>query len=367
MTYKETLFFIGKCLTISHEENNKKIVTESIKNNLVNWDSVVKLSTAHYVFPALYCNLKRANLLAYLPKELVNYMIYITDLNRERNQQIIVQAKELNEVLSKYHITPIYIKGTGFLLEGLYEDIAERMVGDIDFLFSEKDFEKAIAILLKNGYEKVDKTTYEYPNFKHYPRLCKEGSVAAIEIHKQLIVETYTEEFNYEIVSKSTVTIDTFKVLSAPHQLALCIIAKQINDKGYYYKNMALRNGYDVFLVAQKTSAKNAVNNFKKLSHPLNCFLASCYKVFGEIEVLQYTETDKTKQYLTFFERQLINNSLRKKHHKRIKLGLFLKSRFLIIFKTIYRKKYRIWFLKRITDKQWWKEKFLQIGFKPSS
>ena len=101
MNYKETLFFVGKCLTISHEEHNKIIVENQLKSGNVNWDNVVKLSTEHYVFPALYCNLKRAKFLHYLPKELVNYMEHITDLNRERNLQIIEQAKEINELLFK--------------------------------------------------------------------------------------------------------------------------------------------------------------------------------------------------------------------------------------------------------------------------
>ena len=29
-----------------------------LKINDIDWDAVVKVSTAHYVFPALYCNLK---------------------------------------------------------------------------------------------------------------------------------------------------------------------------------------------------------------------------------------------------------------------------------------------------------------------
>ena len=108
MTYRETLFFIGKCLTITHEVHNKLLVEKELKTNTIDWDAVVKVSTGHYVFPALYCNLKRANFLHYLPKDLVEYMKHITDLNRERNQQIIEQAKEINELLIKNNITPIY-------------------------------------------------------------------------------------------------------------------------------------------------------------------------------------------------------------------------------------------------------------------
>ena len=37
-----------------------------LKTTDVDWDAVVKVSTSHYVFPALYCNFKRADFLKYL-------------------------------------------------------------------------------------------------------------------------------------------------------------------------------------------------------------------------------------------------------------------------------------------------------------
>ena len=110
MNYKETLFFVGKCLTITHEKHNRDLVEQELKSNTVNWDNVVKLSTSHYVFPALYCNLKRADFLHYLPEDLVAYMQHITDLNRDRNEQIIKQAKEINELLLANTYTPYFFK-----------------------------------------------------------------------------------------------------------------------------------------------------------------------------------------------------------------------------------------------------------------
>ncbi len=84
MNYKEAFYFIAKCLTISLEEKNREEIEMQLKSTTIDWDAVVKVSTAHYVFPALYCNLKRADFLQYLPQELVSYMEYITDINRER-------------------------------------------------------------------------------------------------------------------------------------------------------------------------------------------------------------------------------------------------------------------------------------------
>ena len=275
MNYKETLFFIAKSLTISLEEKNRDEIELILKTTDVDWEAVVKVSTSHYVFPAIYCNFKRADFLKYLPADLVDYMKHITNINRERNEQIIAQAKELNSVLLGNGVKPLFLKGTGNLLAGLYEDIAERMVGDIDFVFSKENYPKAIAIVRKFGYSEVEKYKYYIPEEKHYRRLQKENNIAAIEIHKDLLSEKYVNEFNYNFVEKDSQVTNEVAVLSYANKLNLSIIADQINDNGFYYKRMALRNAYDVFLLSKKTNAKDAVNALDKLTNPLNCFFSS--------------------------------------------------------------------------------------------
>ena len=234
MNYKETLFFIAKCLTISLEEKNRDEIELMLKTTDVDWDNIVKVSTAHYVFPAIYCNLKRADFLKYLPADLVEYMIHITNLNRDRNTQIIQQAQELNILLLANYITPIFLKGTGNLLVEIYEDIAERMVGDIDFIFSKEDYPKAITILREFGYSDVLK--YNFPSNKHYRRLQKENRIASVEIHKELLTKKFTNEFNYNFIIKDSNFIKGFRVLSYGNKLNLSIISNQIDDNGFYYK-----------------------------------------------------------------------------------------------------------------------------------
>jgi hypothetical protein len=362
MTYKETLFFVAQCLTINHEEKNRVAIEAQLVAGAVDWEAVVKVSTAHYVFPALYLNLKRADFLQYLPEDLVGYMEHITDLNRERNLQIIAQAKEINALLLANGITPIFLKGTGNLLEGLYGDVGERMVGDIDFIFSKDDYPKAIALLSDFGYEPVIKYQYYFPSFKHYPRLQKEGYIAAVEIHKELLIEKYATEFNYDFVKSNTQQFGEINVMSYAHQLCLSIIAKQINDDGMYYIDISLRNAYDVFLLSQKTEVATAFDGLHKLKAPLNCFVALCYAVFGSPDSLNYHKTPKTEQYVTDFYQLLENDTLRASFHQKMKRKLFIQLRLEIIYKSIFDATYRSWLLKRIRDGNWYREKLQQLG-----
>ena len=349
-------------MTISFEAKNKQEIEKQLKSTSIDWDAVVKVSTAHYVFPALYCNLKCADFLQYLPHELVSYIEHITDINRERNKKIIAQAKELNSLLLDNNITPIFLKGTGNLLAGIYEDIGERMVGDIDFIFSKEDYPKAITILREFGY--YIKAPSVLVN-RHYARLIKKGSIAAVEIHKGLLsTKKYTNEFNYSFVAKDSQVVKGVAVLSYANKLNLSIIANQINDSGFYFKTMALRNAYDVFLLSKKTNAKDSVNTLDKLTNPLNCFLAACYEIFYRVDSLEYNKTTKTDSYLRDFNNQFVNPITPKRQSKRNKIYLFIKRIFYILYKSIIYKEYRIFLFKSVTDKNWYKEKGIQFGIK---
>jgi hypothetical protein len=361
LNYRETLFFIAKCLTISLEDNNRQEIEKQLQSDTIDWDAVVKVSTSHYVFPALYCNLKRVNFLKYVPEDLLGYMAHITELNRERNLQIIKQAKELNKLLLANNLTPIFLKGTGNLLEGLYDDIAERMVGDIDFIINKNHTSSTKIILSDYGYKT---SRIMPPSHRHESTLINENYIAAVEVHTELLIEKYRQEFQFDLIYKEIQEINGVMVLSFDHQLALSIISQQINDFGYEYKTIALRNAYDVFLFSKKTNAKAAVNTLDKLANPLNCFLAACYDIFNSVESLEYVNTKKTASYLGTFNSQFTNRKTTKIRHKFIKTYLFLKIRLNILYKSIIYKEYRVWLFKRVTDKNWYKEKLIQLGIK---
>jgi hypothetical protein len=298
----------------------------------------------------MYCALKREGFLTYVPQKLLNFMEHVADTNRDRNIQIISQAKELNTFLLSHKITPIFIKGTANLLAGLYNDITERMVGDIDFLFSSQDYPRAIQVLKEWGYYYQKEYENLFPEHRHYPRLIKKDCMAAIEIHSEFLRKSEAHLFNYDTVKSSIQVIDNVAMLSDGNMLNLSILAGQINDYRYLYRRIALRNAYDVFLLSKKTSAKNAVNTVKGLSHPLHCFLAACGEVFNSPDSLAYTQTKQTNAYLKLFKEQFTNPRKAKRRHARIKLYIHLKLILTKFYKAVIYKQYRIWLFYWIID-----------------
>ena len=311
---------------------------------------MVKISTSHYVLPAIYCIFKRVGFLKYLPIDLVKYMKYITSLNRGRNKQIIKQLNYLNRLFLKKGVKPIFLKGAGNILEGLYEDIAERMLIDIDLLFSKKDFFKAIDIIKDDNYIKTEGQLEYFPKFRHYSRLVKDKNIAAVEIHDEVITEKYRKEFDSKKIVNDTQIIKNFSVLSFDNQLSLSIITDQINDNGFELKSFSLRNAYDVFLLSKKVDTKNIISKFVKLRSPINCFLANCNYIFGHLESLKYFKTKESEIYIREFSKNLNKRRFNRIFNIKLKI-INLKRIFSKVCKSILNTENRSWLINRIKRK----------------
>lgn len=351
MNYKETLFFIGKCLTISYEEHNFSIVEKQIKSDQINWDNVVKVATAHYVFPALYCNLKRKNLTQHLPKELVAYMKHITDLNRERNTQIIEQAKEINELLLANNIKAVFLKGTSYLLQGLYEDIAERMVGDIDFLVQKNQYQKTINLLKNNLYKTNVKDKHIIFKSIHYPKMVKDGAICAIEIHHKIILSKYSNYYNYKLFYKNHRVIQNIHIPSNDNQILHNVINKQFSDRGRFYKSVSLRNCYDLFKLATIKNPLESINNNPYHLNNFNSYLGITSKVFNSY-LISYNKTLKDRIkiseiyfFLNFPSISNLNKFLIKNYFK-------YKSRVVLIFTSVYKTSHRNYLIDKLLKRK---------------
>lgn len=344
MTYKETLFFIGKSLTINKEIKNKIWVEAQLKDNLVDWDAVVKVSTGHFVFPALYCNLKKANFLHYVPADLVAYMEHVTDLNRERNKKILAQIRDLNGFLLKHDIIPIFLKGSANLIDRLYDDIGERMLGDIDFIVSKNSYIKTIKVLKDYDYKVLDKNVPEH--HRHYYPLGKKYNVASVEIHKDLLREKYTSKFNFVDIQNNLFQNNEFTVMSYYDHLQYGILVHQINDYGIKYNSISLRNAYDIFLISKKVYKNKSSLQFKHFNYEINCFLSNINQLLHiEIPFLKSKQTIKhTSKYIKLLENKLY----RKLNLKILKTKLLNIERMNLLLKSIYIKSYRHWLKKKV-------------------
>lgn len=115
---------------------------------------------------------------------------------------LLEQIREICNLLAANNIYPVLLKGAGNLMDDLYQDIGERIMGDIDILVKEEDYHRAAEIAMNFGYQ-VTESEYFYDDvdiLKHYPRLGHPERYAALEIHRLPVEEKYTRLLNQKMI-----------------------------------------------------------------------------------------------------------------------------------------------------------------------
>lgn len=226
---------------------DSEITIDEIK--AINIDNFIRISSSHLLIPLLYSKIKRKKLVDYFSAEFMTYIGKIHKINKNRNKELINEARELSEILNKEKIDYVFIKGTAMLLGGYFTDIGERMIGDIDFLVNVKEIKKTKKILIDNGYSPI--SDYNFFNFRHIPRLVNNpNKLFAIEPHIRILDSS--EFFKTKDVIDNSVILENIKIPNEEFIIKTIIYNHQINDNGYNTLIYSHRNIYDLYSVVKK-------------------------------------------------------------------------------------------------------------------
>ena len=269
-------YLIGKCLALDdHPEFAAEIISMHHAGS-INWKWFVGICSDHLILPAIYVKFNHYGVIEQLPDELAEFLKDVHELNLERNQRIIKQLSHITHTLNQHSIYPIFLKGTAHLLENLYSDKGERMIGDIDLLVPEKDYLQTIAIMKNNGYTTSTPVYFDVKKLKHYPPLVKKGEVTHIEIHRLPVAEVYNSWFNSTLIEKSKQPVLTLRgcfILSADHQVIHNFIHGQLGHKGHRNGVMSFRDLYDLYLLSKRVEINKVLLSIKSKSKAIAYFV----------------------------------------------------------------------------------------------
>nr|WP_320023644.1 nucleotidyltransferase family protein [uncultured Draconibacterium sp.] len=301
MNAHETLLFVGKCLSLSVHPECTGEIRDEIQTGNINWERVVWIGSSHYVLPALFVQFRNNELLKELPEDLVDYLEEIYHLNLGRNIFIKNEAISITAALNSIGIAPIFLKGTAHILEGLYCDIGERMIGDIDFLLPEEDILPAVNKLKDMGYfDPLNHCEAMQKTFKHFPRLQNEKAVAAVEVHRQVVLSPHSKNFSFEVINNNRKRINSngdAYVLSDSHQIIHNVLNAQLNDNAYKQKSILLRNIYDLLLLAKRENTIKVANNFGHYRKQFNAYFFVASKFLGNTNQITFANNLKARRY----------------------------------------------------------------------
>lgn len=356
MTKKELFYFTGQCLTLDEHPGFREEIIALIAKDAIDWEKLIGLCSNHLVLPLIYLKFKTHGLLSSLPEEVLECLEEIHALNFSRNQQILQQVKEVTALLNKEGIYPVYLKGAGHLINGLYTDIGERMIGDIDLLVSEKDYLPAARLLEKEGYS-TGGTFYGDVNIlKHYPRLFKPGVPADLEVHRMPVAEKHESWFNAELIFKEKKTVSGLEgcfVLSDKHNLIHNFIHCQLGHQGHNTGIVAFRDLYDLYLFSKRTTIESVLAEIKPRQKAIAYFVlaAKALGLAGEF----YPSPNLSSRILILkhdlnYSSKIFYNTYRAVNYIFQRINGYIRQ----FIQSFYSKKVRRSVIDRLSNRQWY-------------
>lgn len=358
MNRKELFYFTGKCLSLDKNPQNVESIIDTINNKRVHWEQFIRLSSDHLVAQTIYTKFKNHNLLNELPGVLVDFLEEIYNLALTRNRLIFSQIKEITRLLNEHDIEPLFLKGAGNLIDNIYDDPGERILGDIDFLVREVDYLKAARLLENEGYSPPEVFWGDIHSMKHYPRLNHPDKVASVEVHRLPVNEQYSKWFGAEEAfanSKNVKDIPGCRVLSDEFKIVLNFIHSQLSNKGNMFGTISMRDGYDLLQLSRRVNIFSAIAFIKTKQKALSYFFL-CEEILsadfgnGMHDKLSFnwfkTKHDLNLESYFFYKTHKISVKL----YERIILGYLGQ-----LIKSLYSRSVRKSVIQRLSNVKWYK------------
>lgn len=236
---------------------NKKFSNDELGK--LNSEILVKIASAHLILPALYYHIKKSKYINAFPTEFIDYISEIYEINRARNNILIEEVKDIKALFKKNKLKIIFVKGAELITKNIFEDFGVRMVGDIDFLYQNKDKVQIITLLKSNGYKKNNE--YRFWKTKHLRRFVNEDRLFALEAHHEIL--RLNKKNNLSSQEYKLLTKNRYYEALAKHT----ILNFQINDYGSLKAIKSLKTIYDFVNIISKFDfdiKKFKNKNFKK-------------------------------------------------------------------------------------------------------
>ena len=357
MNNNEMFNFVGRCLVLDENPATRPEILAQFDQ--LDWFKFVGLCSNHLILPTIYLKFKSHDLISSVPDDLAEHLLGIYELNVVRNKEIIGQLREINTLLNKENIQPVFLKGAAYLLDGLYGDVGERILGDIDFLVPDKDYLVSAELLINAGYQ----TEAEFPGYKdimdlkHYPRLEHPEYSATVEIHRIPVDEKYISWFDTTLIyreKREVPDIPGFFVPSDRHKIIHNFIHSQLVNEGDLFGIVSLREIYDLCLLSKRTTLMGAIREIKTRRKAIAYFAFSA-------SILGLGKSFFIKRNLAFrvlsLKHELNQNS--PLFYNSYRSFIFIGQRVFIgyigqLFNALYSKEKRQYLSRRIKDRKWY-------------
>jgi hypothetical protein len=364
MKHSELFNFAGRCLALDEYPCFRFEIREKLTSGEVSTDDLIWLCSNHLVLPVLYLKFKKYGLLDVFPDEYGEQLQEIWERNRDSNLEILEQMNNISALLGAAGIPHIYLKGAGNLLDQVYADAGERMIGDIDFLVAEKDYAKTTQLMAAQGYltplQMVGIDCLP-PDHHHFPRLTKYHEAATVEVHRLPVKAQYAKQFTSEMIFSECKPIPGKPGVFVPsdnHKFIHTFIHSRLSNAGHKHRSYPLRDFYDGYLLSKKVTPGVIINAVEEKTKA-RIFFSLIHQTFHLENDKTFMEDARVQRYIRIFN-WLLDHP--KWHNAWLRVNNFLFLSFgaymVTLVKSIQSKSYRRYTWARLKNPEWYKQHF---------
>lgn len=358
MNKKQIYHLLSLILSLHVKAGRIDTVITNLPKEKSDWEKWVRVGSDNLVLQSLYVTLRDNRLLSYLPIDLSQYLSQIHGMNVERNTSIINQAKYVQALLDGSGIRCVFMKGVGNILDGLYHDMGERMLYDMDILIDGERMLEAAQILMDSGF-KTHKVfnPLAYPSTMHFPVLIREDFMAGVELHRLPVQYHYIKSFPGEKVfetKKESPTHAGFWVMSDTNKIIHNFIHSQLMHNAHYHADVSLRNLYDMLLLNQREDAFKALGHFKHFERKSMAYLKLMYRVF---DLPLPEKLTRSRSLLIKRHDRILSMSHRQLVFHHFIINSLIKY-VVLPFRTLFDKNARNYVFARLGNRHWYREHF---------
>jgi len=360
MNKVQTYFLTGKILSLDWQPQNRDMTAFLMKTGNLNWKGLMQLGSDNLILPSLNLALRRHSLEYIPPAGFMDTLEEITDLNRERNNNIRQLLAYVAEVLSGNNIKFVVMKGVGNMMDGLYHDRGERITYDLDILVEPEKMVVAAGLLLNEGFFTQKRfNPSAVASTMHYPILLREDFMAGVEIHCQPVPYLYENTFASERVFRNSTWAaneNNYKVMDHKDRIIHNFLHSQLMHHGHHHASVSLRDLYDLLLLSSKENLWETFEGFGYFQSKYIPYLKLFYRVFDLDMPAPLKETNTGDAFIAKHYKVL---TLSKKGLKRHHLMWLIAEKYLILpLRMPGNRRARNYIISRITDLKWYRYHF---------
>jgi len=226
-----------------------------IKQQKINWKSVISLASGWLVLPTLYDSLEKLKLWDDIPNDIYLYFKTVHDLSRERAHTTKKDIKKIYSILAQNNIPVVAIKGVAYHVNLLYNNITFRIESDIDILIPDNFLTLSYDLLKQNNFSSPNNYEEEWeklPSSHHLPPLLNQTGTE-VEIHQALYPKRIVALLTSSEVWDQSIPHPKFPHSPSPTHLIMLILIHGMLGDGLYCKHLFnLRMAQDTILICHQ-------------------------------------------------------------------------------------------------------------------